>query len=262
MRSTVKPVNPIGTSYKSPKWHSFLNASNITVAQAYVPSRSRFEAYTFTFDIIANGSAQQSPDNATQLDAGTDLEGDLEGNLDAGTLIAIDYPTPLIAFTTGGSPPSTPPPPPQPTPTSPTSPGSTTSSRNPTSRKQSPPPTAMTSKPSPTPTPPACQQFAQLGARGITMLFAPGDPGVGPTGVWLSNDGKNTTMFLPSFPASCPYVTTVGATKTFAPEVAAFDPANSFASGGVQQLFPPPRVPGLVCAGLHCQPRESVSRAV
>ncbi|SLM36654.1 tripeptidyl peptidase [Lasallia pustulata] len=46
----------------------------------------RPEAYTFTFDIIANGSVQQSPDNATQLDAGTNLE----GNLDAETLIAID----------------------------------------------------------------------------------------------------------------------------------------------------------------------------
>lgn len=39
-------------------------------------------------------------------------------------------------------------------------------------------------------------------------------------------------MFLPAFPDGCPFVTSVGATKGFAPEVAAFDPANGFASGG------------------------------
>ena len=288
MRSTLKPVNPIGTSYKSPKWHSFLNASNITVAQAcnatavtplclrtlygtydYTPKvpginkvgltdylgesnnrsdiylflqmfrpEAASEAYTFTFDIIANGSAQQTPDNATQLDAGTDLE----GNLDAETLIAIDYPTPLIAFTTGGSPPFDP------------SASTTTDTNEPyltwlnyVLAQPDLPQTISTSYGDDEQTVPyayatlACQQFAQLGARGITLLFASGDSGVGPTGACVSNDGKNTTMFLPSFPASCPYVTTVGATKNFAPEVAAFDPANNFASGGgFSNYFPRP----------------------
>ena len=53
-------------------------------------------AYEFTFDQIDGGSVQQTPDNATQLAAGTDLE----GNLDAETILGIDYPTPLTAFTT------------------------------------------------------------------------------------------------------------------------------------------------------------------
>lgn len=58
-----------------------------------------------------------------------------------------------------------------------------------------------------------CAQFAQLGARGVSVLFSSGDAGVG-DGIWdphypttcISNDGKNTTKFLPSFPAryACP----------------------------------------------------------
>ena len=62
------------------------------------------EAETFTFDVINGGSNQQTPDTPAQLAAGTDLE----GNLDAETIIGIDYPTPLTAFTTGGMPPFNP----------------------------------------------------------------------------------------------------------------------------------------------------------
>ena len=59
------------------------------------------EAETFTVDVINGGNNQQTPDTPTQLAAGKDLE----GNLDAETIIGIDYPTPLTAFTTGGMPP-------------------------------------------------------------------------------------------------------------------------------------------------------------
>lgn len=72
----------------------------------------------------------------------------------------------------------------------------------------------------------------QLGARGITLLFSSGDNGVGADDTCTSNDGKNTPMFIPSFPATCPYVTVVGATKNFQPEVAAYDASNGFSSGG------------------------------
>jgi len=77
-----------------------------------------------------------------------------------------------------------------------------------------------------------CTLFAQLGARGTSFLTASGDSGVGATGDCITNDGKNTSTFLPSFPDGCPYVTSVGATKNVKPEVAAFDPRNNFASGG------------------------------
>ena len=77
-----------------------------------------------------------------------------------------------------------------------------------------------------------CSLFAQLGARGTSFLCASGDNGVGATGACVTNDGKNSSTFLPSFPDGCPYVTSVGATKNVLPEVAAYDPRNKFASGG------------------------------
>ena len=49
--------------------------------------------------------------------------------------------------------------------------------------------------------------FAQLGARGVSVLFSSGDTGVG--SACQTNDGKNTTRFLPIFPAACPFVTSV-----------------------------------------------------
>jgi tripeptidyl-peptidase-1 len=68
-----------------------------------------------------------------------------------------------------------------------------------------------------------CNKYAQFGARGVSLLYASGDYGVGADGTCLSNDGLNTTEFLPSFPNDCPYVTNVGATANY-PEVAAYDP--------------------------------------
>lgn len=57
-----------------------------------------------------------------------------------------------------------------------------------------------------------CQGFAKLGARGTTVIFSSGDQGLGVdfAEYCITNDGKNRTTFLPVFPASCPYVTTVG----------------------------------------------------
>lgn len=77
-----------------------------------------------------------------------------------------------------------------------------------------------------------CNLFAQLGAKGTSFLTASGDNGVGPTADCFTNNGSNTPTFLPSFPDGCPYVTSVGATKNFNPEVVAFDSANGFSSGG------------------------------
>ncbi|KAL7626034.1 hypothetical protein AAE478_002803 [Parahypoxylon ruwenzoriense] len=95
-----------------------------------------------------------------------------------------------------------------------------------------------------------CQQFAQVGARGTSLLFSSGDSGVGPYGECLSNDGKNTTKFIPEFPPSCPYVTAVGATKDFDPEVVAYRPAfvgpdgirrgNYTSGGGFSNYFAAP----------------------
>lgn len=78
-----------------------------------------------------------------------------------------------------------------------------------------------------------CNLFGQLGARGVSILFSSGDTGVG--SACETNDGKNTTRFLPTFPAACPYVTSVGATYHVNPERAV-----SFSSGGFSDLFPRP----------------------
>lgn len=78
-----------------------------------------------------------------------------------------------------------------------------------------------------------CNLFAQLGARGTSVIFSSGDAGAG----WscLSNDGKKTTKFMPTFPGACPFVTSVGGTKFVQPEEAIF-----FSSGGFSETFDAP----------------------
>ena len=86
-----------------------------------------------------------------------------------------------------------------------------------------------------------CNQFAQLGARGVSVMFATGDVGVGAEGDCFTNDGRNASAFLPQFPPSCPYVTAVGATQGLNPEVAAYDGRYEFTSGGgFSNYFPRP----------------------
>ncbi|KAJ8086984.1 hypothetical protein PM082_005809 [Marasmius tenuissimus] len=86
----------------------------------------------------------------------------------------------------------------------------------------------------------ACAGFAQLGVRGISLFFSSGDGGVGDgipdpeSQTCITNDGKNTTKFMPAFPASCPYVTAVGGT-TQVPEVAV-----NFSGGGFSDYWPRP----------------------
>ena len=53
-----------------------------------------------------------------------------------------------------------------------------------------------------------CAGFAQLGARGVSVMFSSGDYGVGDgdsdpaTQECFTNDGRNITRFIPTFPAS------------------------------------------------------------
>ncbi|CZR59887.1 related to tripeptidyl-peptidase I [Phialocephala subalpina] len=56
-----------------------------------------------------------------------------------------------------------------------------------------------------------CDKFGQLGLRGVSVLFSSGDEG--PGSACMTNDGKNTTRFLPTFPGACPYITSVGGTR-------------------------------------------------
>ncbi|KAJ7173519.1 peptidase S8/S53 domain-containing protein [Mycena filopes] len=79
-----------------------------------------------------------------------------------------------------------------------------------------------------------CNLFAQLGARGSSIMFSSGDEGVG-GGDCLTNDGTNRKIFQPAFPASCPFVTAVGGTTRVNPEV-----GISFSGGGFSRYFAQP----------------------
>ncbi|KAG0702391.1 peptidase S8/S53 domain-containing protein [Suillus ampliporus] len=85
-----------------------------------------------------------------------------------------------------------------------------------------------------------CRGMAVLGARGVSLVFSSGDNGVGDgddnpaTQMCYSNDGRNVTKFLPVFPASCPFVTSVGGTVNI-PEAAVF-----FSGGGFSNYFTRP----------------------
>lgn len=79
-----------------------------------------------------------------------------------------------------------------------------------------------------------CTLFAALGLRGVSVFDSSGDNGVGGDSEkqCVTNDGKEKPAFLPSFPASCPYVTTVGAVQDFAPERVTQKNFSHIVSGG------------------------------
>ncbi|EME85089.1 uncharacterized protein MYCFIDRAFT_60025 [Pseudocercospora fijiensis CIRAD86] len=202
--------------------------------QAYRPEAVE-AADTFTVINIAGAREQTGPYTAEELADGANIE----AVLDSENILTVAWPTPLIVFSTGGSPPFIP------------------DIQTPTNtnepylvwldyvlNQQDLPQVISTSYGDDEQTVPesyakrVCAGMAQLGARGISILFSSGDAGVGADGTCYSNDGKNTSMFLPAFPAGCPWVTAVGGTENFAPEVA----VNRFASGaGFSNYFPAPK---------------------
>ncbi|KAI0046849.1 family S53 protease [Auriscalpium vulgare] len=73
-----------------------------------------------------------------------------------------------------------------------------------------------------------CNAYAQLGARGTSILFASGDGGVS------GSQSARCTTFVPTFPSGCPFMTSVGATQNVA------ETAASFSSGGFSNYFGTP----------------------
>ena len=71
-----------------------------------------------------------------------------------------------------------------------------------------------------------------MGLRGITIIESSGDLGVG--AACLTPDNK-TAEFNPIFPATCPYLTSVGGTVALEPEQ-----AWNLSSGGFSKYFPRP----------------------
>lgn len=94
-----------------------------------------------------------------------------------------------------------------------------------------------------------CNEYLKLGLQGVSVLFASGDAGVGNYPAPFSADGPTGclgpqgTIFNPTWPNNCPWITNVGATKVypghtvFEPESAVYDPAGhpyavDYSSGG------------------------------
>ncbi|KAH0362604.1 tripeptidyl-peptidase 1 precursor, partial [Aureobasidium melanogenum] len=185
-------------------------------------------------DVKIAGAQDNQVLNAEQLEAGLNQEGDLNGEL----AIGISWPTSFMSWSTGGTPPFIP------------DLASPTDTNEPyldwltyVLAHNTLPQVISTSYGDDEQTVPysyakrVCDGFKQLAARGISVLFSSGDSGVGADGFCYSNSNVSQPTFLPEFPATCPWVTTVGATASFEPEVA----VSRFGSGaGFSNYFPMP----------------------
>lgn len=191
------------------------------------------QAYDFKALSIDNGPVQDGPLTANQSATGISRE----ANLDVQAISGISWKTPITSFSTGGSPPFIP------------DINTPTNTNEPylvwvnwLLNQRSIPRIISTSYGDDEQTIPqsyaerVCRQFAQVGARGTTLFFSSGDHGVGGTNTCYTNDGKNKYQFMPSFPASCPYVTAVGATMNFEPEESAYRPSRN-TSAGFRDLY-------------------------
>ncbi|KAJ3995479.1 peptidase S8/S53 domain-containing protein [Lentinula boryana] len=200
---------------------------------------SNSDLTTFTRSFLPQ--ATNATFTLTEINGGLNTQNDpgVEANLDVQYATGMSWPTPMIFYSTGGEPPFI------------------ADNNEPTNTNEpylnwldfigsvpddELPNTFSTSYGDDEQTVPAdyatevCNLFATLGARGASVMFSSGDAGVG-GGSCLTNDGTNKVIFQPAFPASCPFVTAVGATTGIAPEVA----VNEFPSGGgFSRLFPQP----------------------
>ncbi|EGG01224.1 tripeptidyl peptidase [Melampsora larici-populina 98AG31] len=196
-----------------------------------------------TFEVVSvNGGENPQTLSPDQISRKTGIE----ANLDTQTVLGFTSPTPNVFWTVGGSPPFQP---------------DRTSSVNTNEpylawleyilslNNSEIPRVISTSYGDDEQTVPlsyarkVCHGFAQLGARGVSVIFSSGDDGVGKDGRCVTNDGLERKAFTPIFPASCPYVTSVGATENFEPEVAVSKegPGGFSSGGGFSNYFPRPK---------------------
>ncbi|MEE6520340.1 hypothetical protein FKM82_018178, partial [Ascaphus truei] len=78
-------------------------------------------------------------------------------------------------------------------------------------------------------------EFMKAAARGLTVLFASGDDGAG-----CKEVAKGKNVFRPSFPASSPYVTSVGGTSFKNPFQVTCEVTDYISGGGFSNVFPMP----------------------
>lgn len=77
-----------------------------------------------------------------------------------------------------------------------------------------------------------CFEYLKLGARGVSFFTSAGDAGAGNGDSCATENGKQVVKeYLPDFPASCPWVTTVGGTSGFgADEAGEHDGGSGFSN--------------------------------
>jgi tripeptidyl-peptidase-1 len=186
-------------------------------------------AYTFRTEIVNNGVDQQTHPGTQEPDTFIDLE----GALDIQTAVGVGFPVPVTAYNVGGKPQY-----------------ETLVENEPylewlhhvLAQDRLPSVISISYADEEHTVPEAyarrvCNEFAQLGARGVSVIFASGDNGVGQH----CEDEDGAISFRPTFPASCPFVTAVGATRLEGSEVVAFDARGGFVSGGgFSNYFPRP----------------------
>lgn len=247
----VTSVTPecFATLYQTKGYHtkaSNKNSIGFTNYLGEIPIRPDTELFLKKYRPEAVSSAktfkQYSIDGGPEQDGPLTLNQSLEdisheANLDVQAISGISWKTPIFSYSTGGQPPFIPDPA---TPTNTNEPYLTWV--NWLLQQRNIPPIISTSYGEPEQSiPPSymervCNQFAMVGARGTTLFFSSGDRGLGGTNTCYTNDGTNTYKFIPDFPASCPYVTTVGATMNFQPEESAYRPSRNV-SGVFRDLY-------------------------
>ncbi|KAJ7773972.1 family S53 protease-like protein [Mycena metata] len=79
-----------------------------------------------------------------------------------------------------------------------------------------------------------CDGYMSISARGVSNLFASGDGGV--RGGHDNHFQCSNNTFIPVFPGTCAYITSVGSTQDFTPQTVA-----PFSSGGFSNFFPVPQ---------------------
>ena len=207
--------------------------------------RPEAEAAADEFQLIAidGGTTSQT---LTTVDINREIG--IEGALDVQTMLGIAWPTRLISYSTGGSQPKFKPD--DFTPTNNNEPYFAWVRYMLNLSDGDLPYVVSTSYAedeqtvSPEYTERVCNSFAQLGVRGVSLFFNSGDEGVGAAGHCVSNNTPHKRRFLPTFPSSCPYVTTVGATYQVGEEVAALDSRFNItftSGGGFSDMFHTPK---------------------
>ncbi|KAL0931697.1 tripeptidyl peptidase a [Colletotrichum truncatum] len=99
-----------------------------------------------------------------------------------------------------------------------------------------------------------CNLIGMMGLRGVTILESSGDTGVGAP--CRANDGSNKPQFTPTFPATCPYITAVGGTQAFGPEITWIASGSGFSNYFKQAWYQEAAVTSYLATGISSETKK------